>query len=48
MEDRSRANVTINGIVVDGLEYNFQFWYRDPGTGANFNLSDGLKVSFCP
>ena len=37
-----------NGIVVDGLEYNFQFWYRDPGTGANFNLSDGLKVAFCP
>ena len=37
-----------NGTIVDGLEYNFQFWYRDPGTGANFNLSDGLKVTFCP
>jgi hypothetical protein len=37
-----------NGTVVDGLEFNFQFWYRDPGTGANFNLSDGLKVTFCP
>ena len=37
-----------NGTVVDGLEFNFEFWYRDPGTGANFNLSDGLKVTFCP
>jgi hypothetical protein len=37
-----------NGIIVDGMEYNFQFWYRDPGTGANFNLSDGLNVIFCP
>jgi len=37
-----------NGIIVDGMEYNFQFWFRDPGVGANFNLSDGLNVVFCP
>jgi hypothetical protein len=37
-----------NGIIVDGMEYNFQFWFRDPGVGANFNLSDGLNVIFCP
>lgn len=37
-----------NGIIVDGMEYNFQFWFRDPGVGANFNLSDGLNVLFCP
>jgi hypothetical protein len=37
-----------NGIIVDGMEYNFQFWFRDPGTGANFDLSDGLNVVFCP
>ncbi len=38
-----------NGIIVDGMEYNFQFWFRDPPAGgANFNLSDGLHVTFCP
>jgi hypothetical protein len=27
----------------------FQFWYRDPqGGGAAFNLSDALRVTFCP
>jgi len=27
----------------------FQFWYRDPQAGgANFNLSDGLRVTFAP
>ena len=38
-----------NGIIVDGMEYNFQFWYRDPEDGGpHFNLSDGLNVIFCP
>jgi len=38
-----------NGIIVDGMEYNFQFWYRDPQDGGpHFNLSDGLNVVFCP
>lgn len=32
-----------------GETWNFQFWYRDPvGGGANFNLSDGLRITFCP
>jgi hypothetical protein len=37
-----------NGVIVDGMEFNFQFWFRDPGTGSNFNLSDGLNIVFCP
>jgi hypothetical protein len=38
-----------NGFIIDGEEFNFQFWFRDPPAGgANFNLSDGLKVVFCP
>ena len=38
-----------NGIIVDGQEFNFQFWYRDPQAGgSNFNLSDGLNIVFCP
>ena len=37
-----------NGTIVDGVELNFQFWFRDPGVGSNFNLSDGLNVTFCP
>ncbi len=38
-----------NGTIVDGMEFNFQFWFRDPaGGGSNFNLSDGLNVVFCP
>ena len=38
-----------NGIIVDGMEFNFQFWFRDPPAGgANFNLSDALSIQFCP
>jgi len=38
-----------NGFIIDGEEFNFQFWFRDPPAGgANFNLSDGLHVTFCP
>jgi hypothetical protein len=37
-----------NGTIVDGMEFNFQFWFRDPGQGSNFNLSDGLHIVFCP
>ena len=37
-----------NGFIIDGEEFNFQFWFRDPPAGgANFNLSDGLEVLFC-
>jgi len=37
------------GRIALGSTWYFQVWYRDPaagGTGAN--LSDGLRVSFCP
>lgn len=32
-----------------GSTWNFQLWYRNPAAGgANFNLSNGLKVVFAP
>jgi hypothetical protein len=32
-----------------GTSLCFQFWYRDPqGGGAAFNLSDAVRVTFCP
>jgi hypothetical protein len=35
--------------ITAGSTWYFQFWYRDPlGGGAGFNLSDGLRASFCP
>jgi hypothetical protein len=37
------------GQITMGSTWYFQFWYRDAaGGGAGFNLSDGLKVTFCP
>jgi len=37
------------GQLVDGMEWNFQFWYRDPpGVNATFNLSNALRVVICP
>jgi len=37
------------GAIGAGDEWNFQFWYRDPGGGpAGFNFSDGLEIQFCP
>ncbi|MDP6839354.1 MAG: hypothetical protein QF724_10490 [Planctomycetota bacterium] len=36
------------GQIIGGSTWNFQFWYRDPGHGAGFNLSDGLEIFFCP
>jgi hypothetical protein len=36
------------GAIVAGSTWYFQFWYRDPAAaGAGFNLSDGLRASFC-
>lgn len=36
------------GAVLPGATWNFQFWYRDvPAGGAFFNLSDGLRLTFC-
>ena len=38
-----------SGQITAGSTWNFQFWYRDPAAGgADFNLSDGLEVTFCP
>lgn len=35
--------------IAPGSTWHFQFWYRDAaGTGAGFNLSDALTVTFCP
>ncbi len=36
-------------VIAAGSRWHFQFWYRDPAAGgANFNLSNGLDVLFCP
>lgn len=37
------------GEIEAGSSWNFQWWYRDPSGGpAGFNLSDALRVQFCP
>ena len=37
----------VNGAFTAGSLWNFQAWYRDPAAGgSNFNLSDGLSVTF--
>jgi hypothetical protein len=37
------------GAISAGETWNFQFWYRNAaGGGAGFNLSDALRVQFCP
>lgn len=37
------------GQIAGLSTWNFQFWFRDPAAGgANFNLSNGLHVTFCP
>ena len=35
------------GLIVQGSSWHFQWWYRDPGFGPGFHLSNGLAVSFC-
>ena len=38
-----------NGLLQAGDTRYFQFWYRDGAAGlTGINLSDGLKVTFCP
>jgi hypothetical protein len=40
---------TGSGAVMAGTVMNFQHWYRDSGsTGAGYNLSNGLRVTFAP
>ncbi len=37
------------GAIGSSSTTRFQFWFRDVlGGGSNFNLSDGLAVTFCP
>ncbi|HTF88227.1 MAG TPA: hypothetical protein VK843_07435, partial [Planctomycetota bacterium] len=37
------------GMITPGSTWYFQYWYRDIAAGgAFFNLSNGLKASFCP
>ncbi len=43
------TNLPSGGDILGHSTWNFQAWYRDPmGGGAAFNLSDGLRVTFCP
>jgi hypothetical protein len=36
-------------LIRAGSTWHFQFWYRDTAsTGAGFNLSNGLRATFCP
>lgn len=37
------------GAFVPGMVWNFQVWYRDPAGGpSGYNLTDAVRVSFCP
>jgi hypothetical protein len=37
------------GQIAPGSTWNFQYWYRDPDAGgANLNLTNALRVTFCP
>jgi len=40
--------LTTNGAILPGSTWNFQAWFRDadPAGTSNFNLSDGLEVTF--
>jgi hypothetical protein len=33
-----------------GSTWHFQYWYRDPGGsgGSGFNLTNALRITFCP
>ena len=36
------------GMITPGSTWSFQWWYRDPAAGgAGFNLSSGIRVTFC-
>jgi hypothetical protein len=36
------------GFITPGSTWNFQAWNRDPAAGgANFNLSDAIRIDFC-
>jgi plastocyanin len=42
------TSLPVGGAIQGGTTWNFQCWFRDPAAGgAAFNLSDGLRVTFC-
>lgn len=43
------SNLPVNGDILPGSTWRFQFWYRDPVFGGQgFNLSDAIAANFCP
>jgi hypothetical protein len=42
------TSMQVGGTITPGTTAKFQYWYRDPGVGAGFNLTDGLSVDFVP
>jgi hypothetical protein len=39
----------VSGAFTPGSVWSFQAWFRDPAAGgSNFDLSDGLQVTFAP
>jgi hypothetical protein len=43
------GQLPVGGAITAGSTWNFQLWYRNPaGGGAGFNLSNGLRIQFCP
>lgn len=42
------GSLPVGGSVTPGSTWKFQFWFRNAAAGgANFNLSNGLSVTFC-
>lgn len=45
--DFTQGNPAGAGLITAGSTWNFQYWYRDAAAGgSNFNLSDGLSMTF--
>ena len=43
------AKLPLDGRLADQLTWSFQFWFRDAAAGgAGANLSNALRVTFCP
>jgi hypothetical protein len=36
------------GKITAGSTWHFQCWYRDPGGASGTNLTDALRITFCP
>jgi len=47
--DLNYSSLPPGGAIAPGETWNFQAWFRDPfAYGSNFNLSDGLTLTFLP